>query len=83
MDSIPPLEILAGKPNASYDDEKTKKLMELCKVLESNKDANLDAVRNYCAKNRVAICNSVNSPIDVAGNVPLHLTVSQNDHVRV
>jgi ankyrin repeat protein len=31
-------------------------------------------------KNSSLICQSVNVPIDIGGNVALHLTVSQNDH---
>ncbi|KAJ3359560.1 hypothetical protein HDU91_004897 [Kappamyces sp. JEL0680] len=60
---------------ADQDAEKQKKLMELCK------DGSLETARAFCAKHPQLICNSINSPIDNNGNVPLHLTVSQNDHM--
>ena len=40
-------------------------------------------VRNYCEINATRICNSVNTALDLAGNVALHVAASQNDHVIV
>jgi hypothetical protein len=65
------------KPTAAAEEEekRNKRLMDLCR------DGSMDLAFNYSIKHTTDICNSINSPIDDLGNVPLHLTVSQNDHV--
>ncbi|KAJ3254360.1 hypothetical protein HK103_007242 [Boothiomyces macroporosus] len=76
------LEKLKCPQSPEDEDKRCKKMMELCKVNSINeKEGNIDTVRLYCQKKAQNIFNSVNSPIDVNGNVPLHLTASQNDHV--
>lgn len=72
-------------PRTEDEPEKLKKLIELCKVNLSRhnmQEGGLETARTYCSKNSEAVCDSVNFPIDTFGNMVLHLTVSQNDHVR-
>lgn len=66
---------LAPRPRSSSKGNSEKRLMDICK------DGNLEAARQYCVKNANIICTSINSPVDFNGNFPLHLTVSQNDHI--
>jgi hypothetical protein len=60
---------------AEEDEKKNKKLVDLCR------EGVMETVYNYSLKNSSSICSSINMPIDEVGNLPLHLTVSQNDYV--
>jgi ankyrin repeat protein len=71
LTSSRPFEIVS---KVQKHDGENKRLIDLCK------EGSLENIQTYCSKNTSIICSSINTPIDVGGNVALHLTVSQNDH---
>ncbi|KAJ2999907.1 hypothetical protein HDV02_001426 [Globomyces sp. JEL0801] len=74
-----PVEVDNGKSKktsiSEIDEKKARKLFDYCK------DLNIEGARNFCRVFNDNVNLSVNSPIDTNGNMPLHLTASQNDHV--
>ncbi|KAI8924506.1 hypothetical protein BC831DRAFT_300150 [Entophlyctis helioformis] len=59
----------------SEEKAKGKRMLELCH------EGNVTAVHQFCMSNAHSIFQSINSPMDVNLNTPLHLTVAQNDLV--